>query len=192
MFQYSFFQPTQNTRKQSIQSGFGVFAIPVSWLVDHSLHIIRNYTRNILNSLLKLADLTTKVEAHGLLSSNNDERPADILITLPSGKRECLDVTCVTFSEKDSFAKREDVKLKKYASSCERNNLLFTPLVFNNLGELSDNFKEFIQTKLARGLGDKLDLSTPEASAYAIRRIQFLIVKLTSLAMRDSLSNDLA
>ncbi len=84
------------------------------------------------------------------------------------------------------------MKFKKYSARCERDGLKYTPLVFNNLGEMSDEFKRFLSNTIAKNWSDKESIPYSEALYLLSRRIQFRIVKLTSLAMRDRISSVIA
>jgi hypothetical protein len=97
-------------------------------------HLVHKSARDLVHSLLCSANLASKKEVRNLFSDGTDDRPADILLTNPSGKQVCLDLSCFSYAKKDGLSKRDELKLLKYSPRCEKVNLEFIPLSFNNLG----------------------------------------------------------
>ena len=151
-------------------------------------HTIHNAVRDKLFLLMKRANFDVKKEAANLLDNGTVDRPADILFASPSGQSICLDVSCVSFSTPDGLDKRDAEKLKKYGKQCEAKNLYMQPLSFNNLGELSGQFIEFLKM-VSRGIADGSSDSYAFSTNSSIQQIQFCIMKAIGRLIVDRFSS---
>jgi hypothetical protein len=152
---------------------------------------IHNHVRDALYVILKKANIDVKKEVPDLLRDGSDDRPADLLITHPNGKSECLDLSCVSYDVKEGMKKRDAAKVKKYGARCEAANLEFKPLSFNPLGAISDTFQSFLKL-ISRSRADFTTAKPDVEFSNVMQSLQFAIIRIVSNSMHDHIANDLA
>ena len=152
--------------------------------------VIHNRVRDDLFVLLKRANLDARKEVADLFRDGTEDRPADILLSHPTGKSVCLDLSCISYDVLNGLHKRDADKIKKYGIRCEQVNLDFVPLSFNSLGAISDPFRQFLKS-VARSISDLSTSSTDSALANTIQAIQFSIIRVISESIHDRVANDL-
>ena len=121
----------------------------------------------VLYRAIKMVAPTASLEEKHILSNGTNQRPAYIYIpSLSHGQSYAIDVTVVTHTGEVFRSKLKDVnnigcvaqsgvetKMKTFADSCTRSNLVFIPFAFDAGGGYSASANNFLQLvcTLARG-----------------------------------------
>ena len=115
-----------------------------------------NLVRDTLLKIVREAGYSGDREVPHLLGEESDERPADVLIRGYEGGQDlCVDVAVVSaFSSTNHLKEAEDLKRRRYESSCHTHDLRFTPFILNTLGNFGSSCVDLIKT-LAVGMADR-------------------------------------